>query len=135
MRNNKKGFTIVELVIVIAVIAILAAVLIPTFSGVVGNAKEAGAKESAKNAYSQYLAENADSGEDLADDFIYVDADDRVVAIENGNILGVYDDNADALDAFDGTATADANAIDGGKLYVVTVTPVASENNNANPTT
>ena len=31
MRNNRKGFTIVELVIVIAVIAVLAAVLIPTF--------------------------------------------------------------------------------------------------------
>ena len=39
-RNNKKGFTIVELVIVIAVIAILAGVLIPTFSGIVKNAKE-----------------------------------------------------------------------------------------------
>ncbi|MGM9683101.1 MAG: type IV pilin protein, partial [Eubacteriales bacterium] len=33
MKNTKKkGFTIVELVIVIAVIAILAAVLIPTFT-------------------------------------------------------------------------------------------------------
>lgn len=32
--NTKKGFTIIELVIVIAVIGILAAVLIPTFSGV-----------------------------------------------------------------------------------------------------
>ena len=126
-KNNRKGFTIVELVIVIAVIAILAAVLIPTFSGVVGNAKEAGAKESAKNAYSQYLAENADSGEDLADDFIYVDADDRVVAIENGNILGVYDSDTEALDKFDGDATADTDAIDGGKLYVVTVAPAASE--------
>ncbi|MCI7095187.1 MAG: type II secretion system GspH family protein, partial [Clostridiales bacterium] len=38
-RNNKKGFTIVELVIVIAVIAILAAVLIPTFSSVIKKAK------------------------------------------------------------------------------------------------
>ena len=37
-RNNKKGFTIVELVIVIAVIAILAAVLIPTFSGIIKKA-------------------------------------------------------------------------------------------------
>ena len=37
-RNNKKGFTIVELVIVIAVIAILAAVLIPTFSGIIRKA-------------------------------------------------------------------------------------------------
>ena len=40
MRNtNKKGFTIVELVIVVAVIAILAAVLIPTFSGVIKKAQ------------------------------------------------------------------------------------------------
>ena len=37
-RLNKKGFTLVELVIVIAVIAILAAVLIPTFSSIVKKA-------------------------------------------------------------------------------------------------
>ena len=39
-RKNKKGFTIVELVIVIAVIAILAAVLIPTFSSLIKKANE-----------------------------------------------------------------------------------------------
>lgn len=41
MKNiqKKRGFTIVELVIVIAVIAILAAVLIPTFSNVIARAK------------------------------------------------------------------------------------------------
>ncbi len=39
MKNtNKKGFTIVELVIVIAVIAILAAVLIPTFASILNKA-------------------------------------------------------------------------------------------------
>ncbi len=37
-KANKKGFTIVELVIVIAVIAILAAVLIPTFSSLIEKA-------------------------------------------------------------------------------------------------
>ncbi len=37
-KTNKKGFTIVELVIVIAVIAILAAVLIPTYSSLVKKA-------------------------------------------------------------------------------------------------
>ncbi len=42
MNNSKKrGFTIVELVIVIAVIAILAGVLIPTFSSVVNKANQA----------------------------------------------------------------------------------------------
>ena len=40
MKNlrNRKGFTIVELVIVIAVIAILAGVMIPTFSGIIETA-------------------------------------------------------------------------------------------------
>ncbi len=40
-RANKKGFTIVELVIVVAVVAVLAAVLIPTFSEVVEKAQMA----------------------------------------------------------------------------------------------
>ena len=40
-RNTKKGFTIVELIIVIAVIAVLAAVLIPTFSNLIQKANEA----------------------------------------------------------------------------------------------
>ena len=39
-HTNKKGFTIVELVIVIAVIAILAAVLIPTFSNLIKKANQ-----------------------------------------------------------------------------------------------
>ena len=57
MKNTKKkGFTIVELVIVIAVIAILAAVAIPTFSSVITKAKESNAMQAAKNAYTDYLA-------------------------------------------------------------------------------
>lgn len=60
-RNNKKGFTIVELVIVIAVIAILAAVLIPTFSGVIEKANKSSAMQAARNEYELYLAENAES--------------------------------------------------------------------------
>ncbi len=40
MRKQKKGFTITELVIVIAVIAVLAAVLIPTFVSLVRRANE-----------------------------------------------------------------------------------------------
>ena len=60
-RSNKKGFTIVELVIVIAVIGILAAVLIPTFSSVVEKANESAAMQEAKNAMTEDLAmANAD---------------------------------------------------------------------------
>lgn len=55
-KLNKKGFTIVELVIVIAVIAVLAAVLIPTFSGVVKKANESAAMQQAEIAYKNLLA-------------------------------------------------------------------------------
>ena len=55
-RNNKKGFTIVELVIVIAVIAILAGVLIPTFSGIVNKAKLNAALQEAKTIMTNYTA-------------------------------------------------------------------------------
>ena len=70
-RNNKKGFTIVELVIVIAVIAILAAVLIPTFSGIVTKAKENAALQEAKNEYTNiYALALSDNGIiDEKDDF------------------------------------------------------------------
>lgn len=56
MKLNKKGFTIVELVIVIAVIAILAAVMIPTFSGIIAKAQESAAKQQFMAAYKEGLA-------------------------------------------------------------------------------
>ena len=55
-RNNKKGFTIVELVIVIAVIAILAGVLIPTFTGVVDKAQASAAQQELVAAYKEAFA-------------------------------------------------------------------------------
>ena len=55
-RNNKKGFTIVELVIVIAVIAILSAVLIPTFGGIVEKANDSAADQAARNGYAECYA-------------------------------------------------------------------------------
>lgn len=55
-RNNKKGFTIVELVIVIAVIAILSAVLIPTFGGIIESANQSAAIQEANAAYKEAFA-------------------------------------------------------------------------------
>ena len=62
MKNtNKKGFTIVELVIVVAVIAILAAVLIPTFSGIIAKANLSADQQAVRQmntALAMYEAEN-----------------------------------------------------------------------------
>ena len=64
-KMNNKGFTIVELVIVIAVIAILAAVMIPTFSGIVDKANNSALEQKVAAAYKEAMAE------ELADDGIY----------------------------------------------------------------
>ena len=39
-KNNKKGFTLVELIVVLVILAILAALLIPTLTGYIDRAKE-----------------------------------------------------------------------------------------------
>ncbi len=66
MRNtNKKGFTIVELVIVVAVIAILAAVLIPTFAGIINKANESKDTQLIKNLNTA-LAANVDGEKTMA---------------------------------------------------------------------
>ncbi len=65
MKTNKKGFTIVELVIVIAVIAILAAVLIPTFSGIINRANESVAFQETRNTLTEYIGQNGDAKDGL----------------------------------------------------------------------
>ena len=63
-RNNKKGFTIVELVIVIAVIAILAAVLIPTFAGIIKKAQLSSDQQAVRNM-NVALAASGDLEDDM----------------------------------------------------------------------
>ena len=88
-KLNKKGFTITELVIVVSVIAILSAVLIPTFSGMIKKSKDSAALQDAKNAYTQYLYDNAEA-EELYESFIYAYDTDRNVVIIDGDI---YEDS------------------------------------------
>ena len=59
MHKSKKGFTIVELVIVIAVIAILAAVLIPTFSNLVKKANRSADQQAVRQMNTLLAAEEA----------------------------------------------------------------------------
>ena len=60
-RKTKKGFTIVELVIVIAVIGILSAILIPTFVNLTSQAQEAAKKQQVSDAYTAYILEATDN--------------------------------------------------------------------------
>jgi type IV pilus assembly protein PilA len=100
-KNNRKGFTIVELVIVIAVIAILATVLVPTFGDVISKAQTTSAVQEAKNLYTNYVANfNYESAA--------VPADSMVVKTSNGKYIIIIDGAVEGEPAVDFAAAKTA---------------------------
>lgn len=113
MRFNRKSFTIVELVIVIAVIAILAAVLIPTFSGIVNRASESQVVHQARNAWNEvaytyasgYKGFAADSQEingwyyDYVDGVAKYNIDEKYTVTYDGEkfVAGEYDPDSEQV--------------------------------------
>ncbi len=64
VMKNEKGFTLIELIIVIAILAIIAAVAVPNILGAVDNSRKATDVSNAKiiqNAAAQVMAKNEDA--------------------------------------------------------------------------
>ena len=83
-KNNRKGFTTVELVIVIAVIAILATALIPTFGGLIDSANDTKAMSAARQIYNDYMLKHAENGG--ADDNYYIVAEGKYFEVAGGKL-------------------------------------------------
>ncbi|MBQ7307999.1 MAG: prepilin-type N-terminal cleavage/methylation domain-containing protein [Clostridia bacterium] len=65
-RRTLKGFTLIEMVVVLGVIGILAAVMIPSFIGILNNTRTTASYERATNVRNDFFLEN-DEFETLSD--------------------------------------------------------------------
>ena len=109
-KKKKKGFTITELVIVIAVIAILASVMIVSYTSVLSSANETAALEEARSEWTQLqtevlIGDGATYGdestevtsEDLTDGTFYLADEDETYVFEV--VAGVF--NTEPVEDYD----------------------------------
>lgn len=84
--NRRKGFTIVELVIVIAVLAILIGILVPTFSGMLEDSRQRALRMDLDAVYTAYAADCGFRDEPVQnmDQYIFVPED---AVARNGNSM------------------------------------------------
>ena len=61
-KNNKKGFTLAELLIVVAIIAVLVAIAIPVFTSQLEKSRESTDAANIRSAYAEVVAEALTDG-------------------------------------------------------------------------
>ena len=120
LKNKQKGFTIVELLIVIVVIGILAALVITTFSGIQKKARDTDRQTDVKGVHGQVEAYFAQTGKypTLAN----LQSDTWVEANLKGLDLDSLVDPKASANSISGTA--------GANQYGYVVTPTGCDNSN-----
>ena len=86
-KREAKGFTLMELLIVIAIIAVLVAIAIPVFAGQLDTAKDAADKANARALYALAQAEWMDDADhNVSSSFSSLTGDNKVIVqFENGS--------------------------------------------------
>ena len=117
-KMNKKGFTLAELLIVVAIIAVLVAISIPIFSAQLEKAKEATDMANIRSAYAEVVAAYlGDSKEHLASVDLKSDTS-NYKSDENSEIAGVLYKNilsGNAASSCEVKVTADGKVTIGGQ--------------------
>ncbi len=88
-KTNNKGFTLSELLIVIAIIAVLIAIAIPTFAGALDNARLQTDHANIRSAHAMAMIANMDGYIDVGGSEVKADTNFEYIFQKDGTLQGV----------------------------------------------
>ena len=115
--NRKKGFTLVELMVVILIVSILAAVAIPILRARIDSAKWSEGKAMMGTLATALRAFCAEYGEGVAQPTIIGTASKTCLGFQTGDLQGTY------FNPTDFTITAFGNPVGGPLTFTISATP------------
>lgn len=122
-KNNKKGFTLAELLVVVGIIAVLVAIAIPVFSGAQEKANEAVDAANIRAAYAEVITAGLTG--DTAGQSKDVKLKQTETKWQNSFDFPENLKAGTTEPAKDGTATVAYSATDGGATVTIKLTPTA----------
>ncbi len=123
--NNKKGFTLAELLIVVAIIAVLVAISIPIFTAQLEKAREATDEANIRSAYALIVADSLSPDANIAnnntDKIAYTAGTDSAPASAKVTLIQTVDGWSNGVTSIAGVAAP--TDVGKGKTVTITINP------------